>query len=64
MKALAPDAGKILLGNVYGWFERREKGVYSLTPAGEAALLRWPQSVSIVAESGDAASIAGPMAIS
>jgi len=64
MKALAPDAGKILLGNVYGWFERRDKGVYNLTPAGEAALLRWPQSVSIVAESGDAASIAGPTAIS
>ena len=64
MKALAPDAGKILLGNVYGWFERREKGVYNLTPAGEAALLRWPQSVSIVAESGDAASIVRPTSIS
>jgi hypothetical protein len=43
MKALAPDAGKILLSNVYGWFERREKGVYALTAAGQAALLRWPQ---------------------
>ncbi|MBW9115283.1 hypothetical protein JNB88_16700 [Rhizobium cauense] len=50
MKALAPDAGKILLGNVYGWFERREKGVYALTPAGEAALLRWPQSIGAGAE--------------
>jgi len=50
MKALAPDAGKILLGNVYGWFERREKGVYALTPAGEAALLRWPQSIGAEAE--------------
>jgi hypothetical protein len=47
MKALAPDAGKILLGNVYGWFERQDKGVYALTPSGEAALIRWPQSVSI-----------------
>lgn len=43
MKTLAPDAGKILLSNVYGWFERREKGVYALTAAGQAALLRWPQ---------------------
>jgi len=49
MKALAPDAGKILLGNVYGWFERREKGIYALTPSGEAALLRWPQAISVVA---------------
>ncbi|MBZ9791299.1 DUF2161 family putative PD-(D/E)XK-type phosphodiesterase [Rhizobium sp. 3T7] len=49
MKALAPDAGKILLGNVYGWFERREKGIYALTPTGEAALLRWPQAISVVA---------------
>ncbi|KWV53367.1 hypothetical protein AS026_00860 [Rhizobium altiplani] len=52
MKTLAPDAGKILLGNVYGWFERRDKGVYALTAVGEAALLRWPQSVSIAAEGG------------
>ncbi|EPE97932.1 DUF2161 domain-containing phosphodiesterase [Rhizobium grahamii] len=51
MKALAPDAGNILLGNVYGWFERQEKGVYALTPAGEAALLRWPQTISIAVES-------------
>ncbi len=50
MKAMAPDAGKILLGNVYGWFERREKGIYALTPKGEAALLRWPQSIGIAAE--------------
>lgn len=47
MKALAPDAGKILLGNVYGWFERQDKGVYALTPSGEAALIRWPQSVGV-----------------
>ncbi|KQV81817.1 DUF2161 family putative PD-(D/E)XK-type phosphodiesterase [Rhizobium sp. Root1220] len=45
MKTVAPDAGKILLSNVYGWFERREKGVYALTEAGESALIRWPQAV-------------------
>lgn len=38
-----PDAGKILLSNVYGWFERVERGVYGLTDAGREALRRWPQ---------------------
>jgi len=28
--------------NVYGWFERTERGVYCLTALGAAALLRWP----------------------
>ncbi|MDV4177499.1 DUF2161 domain-containing phosphodiesterase [Rhizobium brockwellii] len=45
MKVQVPNAGRILLDNVYGWFERREKGVYALTPAGQAALLRWPQTI-------------------
>ncbi len=39
-----PDAGKILLNNVYGWFDRAERGVYTLTDAGRAALKRWPQT--------------------
>jgi hypothetical protein len=38
-----PDAGKILLNNVYGWFDRAERGIYVLTDAGHAALKRWPQ---------------------
>ncbi|HEX2363848.1 MAG TPA: DUF2161 family putative PD-(D/E)XK-type phosphodiesterase [Bradyrhizobium sp.] len=38
-----PDAGKILLHNVYGWFDRAERGVYELTDSGRAALKRWPQ---------------------
>jgi hypothetical protein len=38
-----PDAGKILLHNVYGWFDRVERGVYTLTAGGRAALKRWPQ---------------------
>jgi hypothetical protein len=33
----APEAGSILRRNVYGWFERVERGVYRLTAAGEAA---------------------------
>ena len=31
-------AGLILLRDVYGWFERVERGVYQLTPRGEEAL--------------------------
>jgi hypothetical protein len=34
IKPIAPDAGKILLGNVYGWFDRVSNGVYQLTDAG------------------------------
>src|SRR5262249_34613476 len=38
-----PDAGKILLHNVYGWFDRAERGIYVLTDAGHAGWKRWPQ---------------------
>ena len=41
MKAGAPDAGKILQNNVYGWFVRTERGHYGLTPAGRKALETW-----------------------
>lgn len=54
MKAQAPDAGKILLGNVYGWFEKQGKGVYALTPAGAEALLRWPQTIVFGTDGGEA----------
>ncbi len=43
LKAAAADAPKILRHNVYGWFERVERGLYALTEAGKAALVRWPQ---------------------
>ena len=43
LSSFTPRAGKILLDNVYGWFARAERGVYILTDAGRAALLRWPQ---------------------
>jgi hypothetical protein len=43
LRKQVPDAGKILLHNVYGWFDRAERGVYMLTDAGRAALKRWPQ---------------------
>ena len=44
LRQRCPDAGKILLHNVYGWFERAERGIYRLTEAGHAALKRWPQT--------------------
>lgn len=39
-----PDAPKILQRNVYGWFDRAERGIYLLTDAGRSALARWPQT--------------------
>ena len=42
IKGAIPDASKILLRNVYGWFVRVERGVYALTQEGRTALLRWP----------------------
>ena len=38
LKTDMPDAAKILQRNVYGWFERVDRGVYGLTDAGRAAL--------------------------
>ena len=33
-----PHAARILQSNVYGWFERVERGVYALSPLGSRAL--------------------------
>ena len=44
VKTIVPDAPRILLHNVYGWFCRVERGVYALTSAGITALSRWPQA--------------------
>jgi hypothetical protein len=53
LKPTIPDAPKILLHNVYGWFDRVERGVYALTDSGRAALKRWPQQpVKIAGVSG------------
>ena len=41
LKSGMPDAPKILLSNVYGWFVRIERGVYALSDSGKVALLRW-----------------------
>lgn len=41
LRPVAPDAASILQRNVYGWFERVERGIYRLTQPGEEALQRW-----------------------
>lgn len=41
LKSRVPDAAKILLANVYGWFERVERGVYGLSDKGRIALDLW-----------------------
>ena len=41
LKDAIPDAPKILLRNVYGWFIRVERGVYTLSDSGKAALVTW-----------------------
>ena len=46
LRILAPDAAKILQGNVYGWFARIERGLYGLTPSGRGALVTWANHVS------------------
>ena len=44
LKPIAPDAGKILLRNVYGWFERVEPGLYRLAEDGATALAGWTRA--------------------
>jgi hypothetical protein len=41
LRILAPDAAKILRENVYGWFDRIERGFYGLTSSGRIALVTW-----------------------
>ncbi|AZO78026.1 MULTISPECIES: DUF2161 family putative PD-(D/E)XK-type phosphodiesterase [unclassified Bosea (in: a-proteobacteria)] len=46
LRPSCPDAQKILHSNVYGWFERAERGVYGLTEAGRSALERWEPTLA------------------
>ena len=45
IRAVAPNAGRILLRNVYGWFERTQPGMYRLTGLGEAAWQPWASTM-------------------
>jgi hypothetical protein len=47
LRAVVPNAPTVVLRNVYGWFNRIERGVYQLTPEGAVALARWsPESLT------------------
>ena len=50
VRVTVPEAPKILLHNVYGWFVRVERGVYALTREGQAALMRWPEAAGLPRE--------------
>ena len=41
LREVAPDAGRILLRNVYGWLERTGRGVYRLRPLAPRLLIDW-----------------------
>jgi hypothetical protein len=43
--APAPRAGRILQDDVYGWFQRIERGTYTLSPAGTQGLARFTPAV-------------------
>ncbi|SMC99709.1 DUF2161 family putative PD-(D/E)XK-type phosphodiesterase [Rhizobium sp. RU36D] len=60
IRPVAPDAAKILQGNVYGWFLRQDRGIYGLTAAGHAALERWPQPPFSDAQLCDAMATVNP----
>jgi hypothetical protein len=45
LKQQIPDATKILRGNVYGWFEKVDRGLYCLSDGGRAALISWADHV-------------------
>jgi hypothetical protein len=60
LKQTLPDAPKILQRNVYGWFSKLERGVYTVTESGLAALLRWKAELPGVALANVAADAAQP----
>ena len=48
LTAQVPEAPKILLRNVYGWFVRIERGLYTLSDAGSAALVAWKRIAPVL----------------
>ncbi len=53
LKALYPDAPKILLSNVYGWFGKVAKGTYEISDIGRDALVTWQDHLPEDAGSGN-----------
>jgi hypothetical protein len=46
--AEVPRAARILQRNVYGWFDRIERGTYRLTPEGDQALSRFAEGIPVI----------------
>jgi hypothetical protein len=46
--AEVPRAARILQSNVYGWFDRIERGTYRLTPEGDQALSRFAEAIPAI----------------
>jgi hypothetical protein len=44
LAADAPRAGNIVRSDHYGWFERVERGLYSITPAGRRGLSQFDRT--------------------
>jgi len=47
---LVPHVGKILLDDVYGWFERQQRGVYALSENGRTALATFAHALADLAD--------------
>ena len=62
LKGESARATAILSRNVYGWFERRSRGVYGLTGAGREALRHWasPQLAGPASGAPVVEGVAGP----
>jgi hypothetical protein len=41
-------APNILLNDVYGWFQREERGIYKLSPKGEAAMVEFASAIAAI----------------
>jgi hypothetical protein len=54
MRAAAdvPNAGRILRRDVYGWFERKDRGVYDLSPQGRLGVERFGIALSAPVREG------------
>ena len=48
--AEVPRAARILQSNVYGWFDRIERGIYRLTPEGNQALRHFVDAIPALSQ--------------
>ena len=60
LKSVAPDAASILQRNVYNWFVRQSRGIYTLTDAGRTALERWKEHLPDLARVAPPTEVGSP----